>query len=164
VRHDSASYLANILLLSKPYKNESAILKEEIDKVLSWDSNGLWEGRELCSFGIYGAGGSPTNAVTQVYNQKKFNKDSPHLETAVYQDKTQKVNSTLIEICARQGVVAVFVDLNNFGKSKDVREPESLRGMFLGYYSCSKTEYTAIPTAHWEENEEARNVHESAMF
>jgi hypothetical protein len=150
VRQDGKSHLANVLLLSSPHGRCELKILDEIDKINDgFSKNWRDTGFELGSYEIFGTGGSASTMLIKDNLTTKWSKKQPVLQTAVHQSHNTIENKTLIDICERQGVVAVFVDLDEFGRSHMVTNQTQNRAMFMGYYGLMLTEFGRARKYEW---------------
>lgn len=156
---DSAT--ANVLLLTKPYKNcirsinaaiKSLITFRERESSAQHLNPGTCSSDKIEPIDICGSGGSSRTLDAFAPNFTRVSsKDAQYLSSCP-QDTSSKQNTTLMRLTERRGVVAVFIGLNEFRPfiERETFEKLSDFGMknysclFLGYFYFSSMNYRAF--------------------
>jgi hypothetical protein len=139
--------ITNVILLSKPYKNDLVSLRNVIHAL-----NKIKKGEltDIPDIRICGSGGAPMASDTFALNLNKVsNDDAVYLAPAPQEVAKSKQNVTMMELTKRQAIVAICLDINQFTPFVDgsLIDHSSNQNddhcLFLGYFYFYSFEYRA---------------------
>ena len=148
----------NVILLSKPYKNDILSLRSVAKSLASFvtgDRQSEGRGDKIPPIRICGSGGSPRKNDAFTMDLGKMNKeDTEYIAASPQEISKSKQNMTMMELSARRAIVAVFVDEKKFSPflsdilenvvrdDDDMTDRESC--IFLGYFYFTSFECRAL--------------------